>query len=132
MKRLFSKPLFSLISIVIIIAISLVPVFAATYVQDGDWRYEVVGNHTEYYVASYLGSNTRVSVPALFQQKKVTKINNQAFLNNNKLTYIEIPATITSIGTNAFYGCTSLKSLSIPDNVNYIGNNAFYGCNSLV
>lgn len=110
---------------------SLVSVFSATYVQDEDWKYELPSsNPSEYYLAGYVGTNTRVQIPALFQSKPVTKIVNNAFLNNTNLTYISIPATITSIGMNAFYGCSSLDSIVIPDSVEQIGNNAFYGCSS--
>lgn len=132
MKKSLIKPLLSLLFIAAIIAISLVPAFAATFIEDGNWRYEVTVNGSEYYIEEYLSNSVRVSIPALFQNRKVTKINSEAFLNNKTIQYVEFPATVNSIGNNAFYGCTALKSVTIPATITSIGNNAFYGCNSLI
>ena len=59
------------------------------------------------------------------------KIVDNAFMQYDSLTEIEIPDTVTSIGQNAFYKCTGLVSITIPDNVASIGKNAFDGCSGL-
>lgn len=113
------------------LALTSVNVSSATYVQDGDWKYEMPSQYAqEYYIASYSGNDHRVQIPALFQGKPVTKILGSAFLNKATLTFVEIPSTIESIGMNAFYGCTALTSITIPKSVSEMGNNAFYGCTS--
>ncbi len=115
-----------------VFALTFFSASSATYIEDGDWKYEKnTANAQEYFVAGYNGTSDRVRIPALFQSKPVTKINNNTFLNNDFLTYVEIPATVKSIGMNAFYGCTSLESVTIPNTVTEIGPNAFYGCSTL-
>lgn len=116
----------------LIAILSICSVFAVTYLQDGYWKFEVPTSETDvYYVAGYTGDSSMIQIPALFLQKPVVKINNNTFLNNTKMTLVDIPATIKTIGMNAFYGCASLESVTIPTAVSEIGNNAFYGCASL-
>lgn len=132
MSKHLSKLLLSVVSVLLIVVATIVPTFAASYIQDGDWKYEMSGViSSEYHIESYLGNSSRVQIPALFQSKPVTKVNSEAFLNNIDINYIAFPATIKEIGNNAFYGCTALKSLIIPNTIETIGNNAFYGCTTL-
>lgn len=44
---------------------------------------------------------------------KVTKIADNSFRNNKKITEITIGKNIVSIGKNAFYGCKKLKTITI-------------------
>ncbi|MBQ3074310.1 MAG: leucine-rich repeat protein [Ruminococcus sp.] len=119
------------LSLLLVFAFSVIPVLAATYVQDGDWKYEYSELRGEYFVEEYLGNNSRVAIPSLFQSKHVSKVNNAAFMDNKVIEYIEFPATLREIEMNAFYGCTSIKSLIITSELEVIGDNAFYGCNSI-
>ena len=115
-----------------VFALTLVSVSSATYVEDGDWKFEKPStNAQEYYIAGYKGTSDQARIPSLFQSKPVTKINNNTFLNNSLLTYVEIPLTVKSIGMNAFYCCTKLESAIISSSVTEIGANAFYGCIAL-
>lgn len=114
--------------IAVLILVSAFTAFSATYVQDGDWKYESTQEKNEYYIAEYLGKSTKIRIPALFQSKPVVKINNNSFLNKSDIEQVEIPQTITEIGMNAFYGCSSLTSVDIPRSVQTIGAYAFYGC----
>ena len=45
--------------------------------------------------------------------------------------YFEVPDSVTSIGNNAFMNCQSLTSVELGDNVIRIGIEAFYSCRSL-
>lgn len=111
---------------------SLISVFSATYYQDGDWKYEKEkADSQEYSIKAYLGTSEMIRIPSLFQDKPVTKIANNTFINRTDISYVEIPATITSIGQSAFYGCSNLKSIEIPESVTDIGLYAFYGCSSM-
>ena len=76
-----------------------------------------------------------ITIPATIKVKgvtyKVTKIADNSFKNNNKITKITIGENIVSIGKNAFYGCKKLKTVKMGKNVTTIGANAFRGCTSL-
>ena len=132
MKNFNLRVKISFLLAAIITILSVCSVFAATYWQEGDWKFESPENSSDvFYVAGYTGESNMVQIPALFMQKPVVKISNNAFLNKTQFTVISIPATIQEIGMNAFYGCSSLESVTIPAAVTEIGNNAFYGCSSL-
>ena len=53
---------------------------------------------------------TEINIP-----NGVTRINNAAFIDCDKLTQIDIPASVQAIGADAFYGCESLRSVYIED-----------------
>ena len=59
--------------------------------------------------------------------------NNKAelYLNNEKITALEIPLGVKEIKSYTFYGGTSLTSVTIQDSVTNIGDYAFYNCKSL-
>lgn len=104
---------------------------AASFIVDGDWRYEMTPANDCYYIANYLGSSTRVTIPARYNGKPVVKVNNSAFFENTDILYVTFSENITEIGDNAFYGCTSLKSIQINKEIKSIGISAFSGCTSL-
>ncbi len=115
------------LTVAMLVLLSTISVFADG-IGDGDWVYERTSGNSEYYIKSYTGSSDRVKIPALFLTKPVTKIVDNAFLNNNVISYVEIPATITEVGDKAFYGCKSLEEVNILGNIEVIGAHAFYGC----
>ena len=61
----------------------------------------------------------------------VTKIGNQAFYNQNKMTKVIIPETVKEIEPNAFGYCSSLTSINIPSSVEKIGGGCFGSCENL-
>jgi len=72
----------------------------------------------------------------------VTKIGSEAFAYNNKLTSINIPASIKTIEDIAFFNCGELINLTIPDSITTIkwvstgtsggiSYEAFKGCGKL-
>jgi hypothetical protein len=91
-------------------------------------------NTTTAIVTSYVSST--VNVELIIQSNvtiggftlPVTKINDMAFMNFNKLTGITIPDSITSIETSAFNNCSALTSITIPNSVTNIGHSLFKGC----
>ena len=70
-------------------------------------------------------------IPATYQGKPVTGIDDEAFEYCEYLTSVTIPSGVTSIGDFAFCECFSLTSVVIPDSVTSIGEYAFADCSSL-
>lgn len=60
----------------------------------------------------------------------VVRIGYGAFAWCDKLTSVQLPATLREIRYGAFSMCTSLKEIVIPEGVRVCGG-AFYGCSSL-
>lgn len=57
---------------------------------------------------------------------RVEQVMQSAFYGCDKLTSVEIPATVTNIGYEAFYGCTSLEAVTVlSPTPPSIGNKAF-------
>ena len=69
------------------------------------------------YVAPANKNAKTITIPATIKVKgvtyKVTKIADNCFRNNKKITKITIGKNIVSIGKNAFYGCKKLKTITI-------------------
>ena len=89
--------------------------------------YVIYSDGEDKILVNYVGSQTELTLPS-----DITKINNYAFYNNDKITSVSIPDSVTSIGDSAFWYCYSLTSIVIPDSVTSIGNYAFLGCYKLV
>ena len=73
----------------------------------------------------------RRDITALYVEKGVTKIANNAFYKCAALTKVTLPDTLTDVGEFAFYKCTALSSLNFPDSVKHIGQFAFFNCIAL-
>lgn len=86
---------------------------------------------TEVSITGYTGSATTLDIPASINDKPVTAIGMQAFLENKVLTSVTIPDSVTTIAYEAFSGCTGLTSVTIGNNVTEIKNYAFAKCEAL-
>ncbi|MBO5280091.1 MAG: leucine-rich repeat domain-containing protein [Clostridia bacterium] len=73
----------------------------------------------------------KIVIPATYQGKAVTAIEENGFADCSNLTEILISNGVTSIGNSAFRGCAGLMSIMIPNSVTDIGVDAFYECTSL-
>ncbi len=76
-------------------------------------------------------TDTDIVIPAVHNEKPVTRIETEAFKWDDELTSVTIPDSVTSIGADAFYDCSCLASITIPDSVMSIGDCAFYDCSCL-
>ncbi len=54
------------------------------------------------------------------------------FIDNQKITNIQLPEEMTEIDKNAFSNCISLTEITIPNSVRKIGECAFFECTNLV
>jgi len=79
----------------------------------------------------YLGSDSKVDIPAELGGKPVTSIGWFAFVHCSSLTEATIPEGVTSIGEGAFGFCSSLTEVTIPKSVTSIGKWAFRDCGAL-
>ncbi len=75
---------------------------------------------------AYVGTETNLVLP-----ENITKINDHAFYNMDKLESVIIGNQVTEIGTHAFSICDSLKTVTVGDGVNSIGSEAFAHCYNL-
>ena len=77
-------------------------------------------------IKEYKGSWGDVLIP-----NSVTKIGDEAFLNNSSLSSVSISESVTEIGRNAFRGCSNLTKVTIPNSVTNIDDGAFDYCSAL-
>ena len=94
----------------------------------GNYEYVMAGNKAS--IVKYLGQEESVIIPSEIDGYTVTIIDG-AFMNNKKLTSVDIPNTVISITNQAFLNCAVLQSIQIPDSVTEIGSMVFSGCTSL-
>ena len=79
--------------------------------------------------SSITEANIRSSVTYKGTSYRVTKINNYAFLECNRLQTVSIPNSIQTIGKGAFRRCTALTTVTI--SAKEIGDEAFQDCTNL-
>ncbi|MBR2340780.1 MAG: leucine-rich repeat domain-containing protein [Clostridia bacterium] len=113
---------------------TLCTVCGHTVVGTEGLKYELLDNGT-YAVSKYVGKDTAVVIPGVYDNTLVTEIKTNAFIGTSAtdpapLKTVVIPNTITKIEQAAF-AYTSLKTVTIPDSVTKLGKNAFKGCPNL-
>lgn len=86
-------------------------------------------NNGEYYLVSYCGKATTLTLPDNVNGSSY-KIKNGAFANNTRIKTIYTGGA-TEIGDMAFYGCTSLTKAVLDVSVKSVGRAAFQGCSLL-
>ena len=91
-------------------------------------------------VLTIRGSGTITGTPWTEFADRVTSIDLQAsvptippycFTQFTSLTSVTLPEGLQTIGSYSFYGCDSLTAVTVPDGVTAIGNCAFGNCSSL-
>jgi uncharacterized repeat protein (TIGR02543 family) len=68
-----------------------------------------VKENDEYILKHYSGKDSIVIIPSELRGLPITKIEENAFLNNENIESITIPESVTEIGENAFLGTTNLS-----------------------
>ena len=92
------------------------------------FHYEI--REGEAVILSYLGKESRVTVPAAIGNYPVTSIEEAAF-RATPVSSVVIPDSVTKIGWFAFADCQSLTSITLPASVSSIGYGAFDGCKNV-
>jgi uncharacterized repeat protein (TIGR02543 family) len=74
-----------------------------------------------------------VEIPAEFNGKPVTTIEENGFNGCSDLLGVTIPSSVTTIGTKAFYGCSKMEDVTFEgtSNITKITESAFEGCYKL-
>lgn len=116
---------------------------SATTFQVGNIYYETIDNNQNVCVAApptgkhYSGAITiESSVQYEGRDYSIKAIGTGAFAEaanytGQRLTSIQMSATIDKIEDSAFAGCTGLTSVEIPNRTTYLGASAFEGCTGL-
>ena len=106
---------------------------AAETLVSGDYEYSFGGDGVE--ISAYLGSATRISVPAEIEGLPVVSIGYRSFSNSenaDKIELITLPSTVTTISGGAFSGMDNLKKINLNEGITHISSYAFAYCPSLV
>ncbi len=97
----------------------------------GYLTYKLSADSSYYIVTGYVGAQTEISVPHLYDGLPVFVIMEEAFRDNTYIKSISMPNSIQEIGPYAFANCTALESIIIPTSVTNISPYTFSGCTAL-
>ena len=104
--------------LVLVMALSLLPVTARAGALDEGLLYEISGDHVQ--ITGYTGDPADLVIPARIEGLPVTAIADFAFNCSYSLKSISIPKEVTSIGEQAFTQCYRLTGIHVDgDNPNY-------------
>lgn len=82
-------------------------------------------------ITEYVGTASKVILPAKIEERPVTQIGEGAFQYNRTITSVEIPNSVTHINRAAFSDCLALSSVSLPQGLTSVGISAFENCAKL-
>ena len=108
------------------------------YIENTSAKFKVISsdasNPTVEYVCPINSKVTTVSIPSSVVIDKIkysiTSINNNAFLECNKLQSVTIPSSVTNIGSKVFVNCIKLKTIKV--NSNNVVFNSSSNCNAII
>lgn len=76
--------------------------------------------YLSYYVEGYIGSSTIVNIPATYNGKPVTSIENVAFNNKTNITKVYISENIKNINASSFNGSNNLEEFIVSSDNSYM------------
>lgn len=107
-------------------------------VETNEMIHKVAGTYNDQYYYEYIEGDEvaiikfaashevhAISVPAVIDDRPVTKIADSAFKDMNNISEVTLPDSIRYIGVTAFANCVALSKINIPDVVVFIGEGAF-------
>ena len=83
-------------------------------------------------ITNFYTEDAEVVIPTVIDGKKVTRIDANAFRNNQNVQSVVLSENISEIGDNAFENCENLDEVVIGENVTSISETAFTGCSKLL
>ncbi|MEG1062015.1 MAG: leucine-rich repeat domain-containing protein, partial [Oscillospiraceae bacterium] len=95
--------------------------------SNGQFRYSVYTDSVSINGLDAGAEQSKADIPATVENKPVTSIGDDAFVNCLSLTEVTIPDCVTIIDYDTFESCTSLTAVTIPDSVTSIESEAFIG-----
>ena len=84
----------------------------ASFHEDGDWRYGIVGDQAV--LLQYTGSETEVSVPETLGGCPVTNVRARAFSELEALREVRFPETVEAFAGFLFVDCPQLEAVWFP------------------
>lgn len=84
----------------------------ASFHEDGDWRYGIVGDQAV--LLQYTGSETEVSVPETLGGCPVTNVRARAFSGLEALREVRFPETVEAFAGFLFVDCPQLEAVWFP------------------
>lgn len=100
-------------------------------VENADFDFNL-STDEKYYILKGFASGKQAAelqLPSSHNGKPVKEIAAQAFVMNDSVVSVSIPASYVKIGDSAFYYCTSLASVTFAEGLEEIGKDAFRSCN---
>ena len=94
-------------------------------IVSGDYEYIASGDTAT--ITKYTGSGSIIMVPSSLDGYTVTKIGDNAFINNGSIKSVFVQEGITAVGNGAFYNCSSLENLYLPDTLTSVGYSVIAG-----
>lgn len=98
--------------------------YLTTVSGGGDFQIKITG-----YTGTVSGT---LVIPATINDLPVTTIGTSAFVNQNEITGVSLPASLTTIESHAFQNCSGLTSVAVPEGVTMLYDYAFWNCTALV
>jgi len=98
--------------------------------ENADFRYVLLSNNTAIILGlSLTNLNTEIIIPGTIEGMTVTRIISKAFMYNDFIQSVFIPASVTTIDYKAFRRVTSLSVVEFGENslLTFIGEEAFLG-----
>ena len=120
--------LFSLIAIVGEVSVRNASAYDGT---SGDYQYNLIDNGNAAEIAMYTGLGGNISIPNNMDGTPVTAIGDYAFVLNDNIANLTIPAGVTYIGNYSFNSCSALLHVNLPNSLKGIGDGAFATCHVL-
>ena len=89
-------------------------------------KYTANANEMTCYVSGHEKTyNASITIPDVFEGRRVTSIGGNAFGGCSGMTSVTIPSSVTYIGRDAFHDCENLASIAFPNSLAYICRGAF-------
>lgn len=98
---------------------------ATSYTEGLEFKEYYLKGQKMWSVSGYKGTASTVKIPEAYKGVAVTKIERQAFQENEIITQVVLPEGILEIGDYAFWKCKNLTQANLPSTITTMGIYAF-------